>query len=126
MLCQNCKRVDAPTPEEKILITTVLGSISDSPKKYALEELGDNTKGEKVWRAEGCEKCNDTGYKSRMGVHEGMVVDEAVEDLVTKNPSEREIKLAIEPQGILTLLEDGVVKALKGITSLDEITRIIG
>ena len=94
-------------------------------KLYAIEEIGENSGGEKLWRASGCDKCNNTGYKGRIGIYEGIIMDEAIEKIIIENPSEREIKKASEPQGLLDLAEDGVVKVLKGITSLDELERVV-
>ena len=78
-----------------------------------------------MWVSAGCEKCNGTGYKGRIGIYEAILTDEAVEQVVINNPSEREIKKVAIPQGILTMEQDGVVKILAGITSLDELTRVI-
>lgn len=46
----------------------------------------------KIWEAVGCEKCNEAGYKGRIGVFEAILSDEAIENIVNKNPSDREIK----------------------------------
>ena len=79
----------------------------------------------KMWVAVGCEKCNKTGYKGRVGVYEAVLTDQKVEDAVESNPSEREIWAAAKSQGILTMKQDGVLKILKGMTSLAELERVI-
>lgn len=124
-LCVVCKKEDAPNKEEARIIFSTLERIKKENKLYALEEIGGNKDGKKIWRAVGCDKCNQTGYKSRIGIHEGIITDEAIEKIISSNPSEREIKKAAESQGILDLAEDGVVKILKGITSLDELGRVV-
>ena len=78
-----------------------------------------------MWVPAGCEKCNSTGYKGRIGIYEAILTDEAVEQVVINNPSEREIKKAAIPQGILTMEQDGVIKILSGVTALDELARVI-
>jgi len=124
-LCSACKKEDVPNADEAKKISSVLERIKKENKLYAFEEIGENKDGKKFFRAVGCDKCNNTGYKGRIGVHEGILADEAIEKIITENPSEREIERAAVPQGILTLAEDGIVKVLKGITSLEEIERVV-
>ena len=78
-----------------------------------------------VYTAAGCEKCNKTGYKGRVGIYEGMRITPEVNAVVDMNPSEEELEKAAAPQAILTLKQDGVTKILRGITSLDELERVI-
>ncbi len=75
--------------------------------------------------AVGCEKCNNTGYKGRVGIYEAILSDKKIEDAVEMNPSEREIWIAAQGQGILTMKQDGVLKILDGTTSLEELRRVI-
>lgn len=124
-LCENCKKEDSPNDEEAKKINNVVERIKRENKLYAFEEIGANKEGKKIWRPVGCDKCNNTGYKSRIGVHEGILIDDAIEKLIIENPSEREIEKAAIPQGILTLAEDGVVKVLQGTTSLEELERVV-
>jgi len=64
-------------------------------------------------------------YKGRVGIFEAILVDEEIERLISESPSEREIERAARAQGILSMAQDGIVKALQGITSLSELRRII-
>lgn len=64
-------------------------------------------------------------YKGRNGLFEAIVVDEEIEKLITENPSEQEINRTAKKQGILTLAQDGILKALQGVTSLSELRRVI-
>ena len=57
---------------------------------------------------------------------EGIAMDSAIEKIIRENPSEREIRAAGKPQGILTMPQDGVLKALAGITTLEEVERVVG
>ncbi len=117
-LCSSCKKERALTDKEKSVVQNSLSKISD--KSY-LEGL--NT--EKVWEAVGCEKCNMTGYKGRIGIYEAILTDENIERVVIQNPSEREIREASAQQGILTMRQDGIIKILSGITSFDELGRVL-
>ena len=78
-----------------------------------------------VWQNTGCDKCNNTGFKGRIGVYEAIVMDENIERVVKDNPSEREIKKAAKAQNLLDIREDGVLKILAGITTLDELERVV-
>ena len=70
--------------------------------------------------------CGGSGYKGRIGVHEGIVTDTTIASLLAEgNPSEREIKIATLPQNIFDMAEDGIVKVLGGITSLEELERVV-
>ena len=67
------------------------------------------------------------GYKGRIGVHEGIIIDRTIEDLIMNgDPSEREIKKVAEGQNIFDMAEDGIVKILSGVTTLEEVSRVVG
>ena len=79
----------------------------------------------KVFSKVGCEKCNMTGYKGRIGIFEAIKTDEAIEKIIPENPSEREIKKVARAQGILSMREDGIIKTLSGITSFEEVESVV-
>lgn len=116
-LCVNCKKEIPLEGENKKEIETVLQSIED--KSLLPKEVGS------IWEPVGCDKCNQTGYKGRIGIYEAILSDEKIESAVEMNPSEREIWQAAKGQGILTMKQDGVLKILQGITSLSELERVI-
>ncbi len=123
-LCQNCKKPESPTGEEAKTIETILESMKKDgkdPKNFGIQ----NEKEFQIWKGSGCEACNNTGYTGRVGIFEGIKTDEEIEKLMLQNPSEREIKKAATKQGILTLREDGIVKVLLGVTSLDEVQNVV-
>jgi len=114
-LCQFCKEKSAPSAREKKIIDSVLAGI-DREEKHDSGTL---------WRPKGCEKCNNTGYKGRIGIFEAILTDENVERATIQNPSEREIKKAGLGQGILDMRQDGVIKILQGTTSFEELERVV-
>ena len=73
----------------------------------------------------GCEYCNNTGYKGRMAVHELLEITDAVKNLILKGANAEEIKLEAIKEGMRTLYEDGLVKIGKGLTSIEEIKRVL-
>lgn len=120
VLCDKCKK-EISIPKERIeLVDDVLNSIKD------LEEGREfTTKPSVVWSPVGCEACNNTGYSDRIGIHELIITDASIEKIVRENPSEREIKAVAKKQGFLDMRQDGVVKVLQGITSFEELERVI-
>ena len=78
-----------------------------------------------LFRAVGCTSCGKTGYKGRMAVHEVMTVTEDIERLVAERSSAEEIGKIARAQGMLTLREDGMEKVRQGLTSIEEILRVI-
>ncbi len=118
-LCQTCKVKRAATEAEQKIIGAVLAGVVDTTLlPQETHELYDA-------KPEGCEVCGSRGYKGRVGIFEAIFMDAAIEELLRTKPSEREIAHAAKPQGIPTMQQDGVLKILKGITSLDELTRVI-
>jgi type II secretory ATPase GspE/PulE/Tfp pilus assembly ATPase PilB-like protein len=90
------------------------------------DEIGADTGGElTLFRGKGCDHCKGTGYKGRTGVHELMIMSDEIKDLVlTKSPSHL-IRNVANQQGMKTLQMDSVQKILMGITSVDEVLRVI-
>lgn len=72
----------------------------------------------------GCPKCNDTGFKGRLGIFEMFEVDEEIKELILSHPSETDIKKALRQRGFRTMYEDGLNKAKKGLTTKAEVERI--
>ncbi len=109
-LCEKCKVARSTTAEEQNLI----GRIMDQP--VALHT---------IYEAPGCEACGFGGFKGRIGVVEGILVDDAVEAAVINDPREVTILEAAKSQNIPSMQQDGVMKALAGITSLTEVARVL-
>ncbi len=74
---------------------------------------------------EGCEYCNHTGYKGRLAVHELLEMNENIKNLVLKGANSEEIKLEAINEGMRTLYDDGLVKIGKGLTSIEEVKRVL-
>ncbi len=117
-LCPYCKKEVPISKEDKQIVDEIVSKIPD--KEYL-----SGVQTENYFEAVGCDKCNMTGYKGRIGIHEAIRIDANIENVVINNPSEREIRAAAKGQGLLTLREDGIVKVLTGITTLPELRRIV-
>jgi type IV pilus assembly protein PilB len=90
------------------------------------EELGAETNGElHLFRGRGCDHCKGTGYRGRTGVHEVMVMSDTLRDMVLRKAAVHEIRSVAIQEGMKTLQMDAVQKILLGITSVDEVLRVI-
>lgn len=123
-LCVHCKKEKIPTGVEKRTMDTVLDSIKNEGKDLKNYNIDINIPF-KVYSPIGCEKCNMTGYKGRIGIFEAILTDEAIEKIIPQNPSEREIKRVAAHQGILSMRQDGMVKIINGITSYEEVQSVV-
>ncbi len=118
-LCLNCRQEYTPEGKEQTFIERMLPEMQRLRPDLVIPNM--------VFRSVGCEKCTFTGYKGRISIYEGILMDAAVDTLIKEgNPSEREIKEAALPQGIFDMRQDGLAKVFKGITSIDEIGRAVG
>lgn len=107
-ICRNCAEEYVPQPSELFRLG------------YSSSEMRGITF--KVGR--GCAECRFTGYKGRVGVFELLVLNEPVKDAVLKKMTTYEIrKISTETSGLIALLEDGIIKAVNGVTSLQEVFR---
>jgi type II secretion system protein E len=106
-LCRSCRQpVDAKT--------------LDLPKDFPWELLDDRP----LYTAQGCRECRNLGYRGRMGIYELLVTSERVRELCTNRASSWEIKKAALADGMKTLRDDAWKKALRGDTTVDEVTRV--
>ena len=81
--------------------------------------------GRRFFTASGCEACRDSGYNGRIGVFELLRVTDELTDTISRAPSLTELRRIAVAEGLYTLLEDGIRKAGEGITSLEEIARVV-
>ncbi len=112
LLCLHCRE------EEQLPATDLLASVPDFP----LEE------GEKtvtLYRPRGCIRCSNTGYKGRTGVYELLAFSENIRRLTLERRSTQEIKDAAISEGMVTLRRDGLDKVKRGLTSLEEVMRVV-
>ncbi len=115
-LCPHCKKEQALNDTDKTLINRVL---ADMAHKEDIPQM------EKMWMPVGCDKCNNSGYKGRIGIFEAILADKKIEEALQGNPSEREVAAAAKSQGINTMQQDGILKVLRGVISLEELERVV-
>ncbi|KPJ69876.1 type II secretion system protein E [candidate division WOR-1 bacterium DG_54_3] len=96
-----------------------------TPPKEVLEKVAlDTGKEYTFYQGKGCKNCRGTGYKGRTGIFEILLVDDKIRELILKKAPAIEIKQAAVQAGMKTLRDDGILKVIEGITSLDEVMRV--
>ena len=97
------------------------------PAAHILKAIGlrpEIAKKANFMKGKGCSHCNKTGFRGRMGIHELMVMTSAIRDMTFKGEPTQALRKVARKQGMHTLFEDGMIKAMKGQTTIDEILRI--
>ena len=79
----------------------------------------------RLYRPVGCSVCARTGYKGRVALHEVLPITERIERMAVERASSAQIAVAAREEGMQTLRQDGLAKALAGVTSLDEVLRVV-
>jgi type IV pilus assembly protein PilB len=106
-ICTDCRTEYEPGPEQ-------------------LYELGlrpEDVKGKKFYYGRGCDRCNNTGHRGRMGIYELLVVNDDVRDLISSNVSVDEMRNSCRKMGMVTLRESGIKALHKGMTTIEEVVR---
>jgi type IV pilus assembly protein PilB len=84
----------------------------------------DQWKDIKFYRPGGCEQCSKTGYHGRLGIFEVLEADEEIGKMISQKATSEEIEIKAKSKGMFTMVEDGFMKAIQGITSIEEILRV--
>jgi type IV pilus assembly protein PilB len=119
-ICEKCK---AEVQIGDDLKRNVLEEIKMIPKKY-LESVNTKESELKFYKGKGCSECDNNGYKSRMVIAEVLAINEELGGMISTGYNESKIKEYLSNQGMISIKQDGILKALKGFTSLEEIIRI--
>ncbi|CEO87659.1 Type II secretion system protein E [Syntrophaceticus schinkii] len=112
ILCTHCKEAYEISRDE------LLSNIPDFPLDEGEEKLT-------LYRSKGCFRCSNTGYKGRVGIYELLLVNEEIQRLTLKHASSSEINDAAVAAGMTSLRQDGLRKVKQGVTSVEEIMRVI-
>ncbi|MAF13963.1 MAG: hypothetical protein CMI53_03650 [Parcubacteria group bacterium] len=125
-ICQDCIESYTLTKEE---ITKLEKQINLEATLQTLDTEGLITKKQNkdsllFYRGKGCKKCDTSGYKGRIGLYEVLEVTPELNELILKGSSAKDISQKARDQGMLTVLEDGFIKAKTGITTIKEVLRV--
>jgi general secretion pathway protein E len=91
--------------------------------EFRLRELGGEA-APKLYRAAGCEQCSNTGYHGRFTIVELLSITERIRSMILRHPGAAEIERAAREEGMKTMFEDACIKALQGITTMEEVIRV--
>ncbi|MDF1498426.1 MAG: ATPase, T2SS/T4P/T4SS family [Patescibacteria group bacterium] len=119
-LCEHCREEYVPAKETVEKIKEILLKI---PRNNGMEIPTDI---KVLYRSSGCSKCNFIGYSGRIGIYEMFELTINIERIILANTSSSEISEAAREDGMITMQEDGILKALDGTTSLEEVRRVTG
>jgi len=123
-VCPNCAKQSRVTEKELAEIKKEIDNLPQMVKeKIKLPSLNASLT---MKRAVGCGDCNHTGYKSRIGIFEFFQVDEEIRELIIQSPSVMQIAKKAKEKGMTTLKQDGIIKVLQGITTLEEVKSVTG
>ena len=140
-LCSFCRQHYTPTPDEIKNIESLfglsnsrnIGYINRLESQAASEKIGgdaeQNTNGTTItglWKEspEGCDECNHLGFKGRLGIYEVLDVSQTIQRSITTNATSNEIQDEAINDGMVTMQIDGLIKALRGVTTISEVLRV--
>jgi len=119
-ICDHCKESYVPKPQEIELL-----QLEDRVHAFIEEISGGNTLAKlRLYRGVGCKACRNTGFSERVGIFEVLEVNESIRLLITKKSSAEAINNEALEHGMTSLLYDGVEKALRGVTTLEEVIKV--
>ena len=116
-LCPVCRTPAPIQGEDRKTMDVILANIPHADELPANKDT--------MWLPKGCDKCGGLGYKGRIAVVEVILMDHEIEECVRHTSSERDIWKAAKHQKIRRMAQDGVVKVLQGVTSLEELGRVV-
>lgn len=116
-VCEKCATTELPTKEELEALKEGLETIPLNPKPVINETI-------RIPRAIGCPLCNSTGYKGRVGIFEVMRGGEELGEIIFASSSPATIRAFAIKKGMIPLYQDGLLKVLEGVTTLEEVRRV--
>jgi type II secretory ATPase GspE/PulE/Tfp pilus assembly ATPase PilB-like protein/FixJ family two-component response regulator/RNA polymerase subunit RPABC4/transcription elongation factor Spt4 len=108
-VCENCREAVVPDLDQSALLRIPDGFFNG-----------------RVWQGAGCSRCNNTGYKGRLGIYEIFLMTDEYRQLIGTSYKESEILTIAHANGMRSLLEDGLEKVRQGLTTMEEVLRVVG
>ncbi len=115
-LCEQCKTSDDPVPDVLEIIKRAMSGLSKEIRDKYPEPY-------KIYHARGCAKCKGKGIMGRISLHEVFEMTPEVENIIVGGPTSQKLLTEAKRQGMITLRQDGILKALDGIVSIEEVVR---
>jgi len=119
-ICKECRKLVPVSPSVLVKIKESLKEVS---KKTKTPEI---TSALKIPQIKGCPDCNSTGYRGRLGIFEAFLIDDELEQFILASPSISALEEKAIKKGMMTMYQDGLIKVLEGVTTLEEVERVTG
>lgn len=120
-ICSECKEQIQLAPEQMEFVKKVVADIPEASGEKVLAETE-----WKFYKGKGCNKCTNSGYKGRVGIYEVLTMSEEIKTALSDNISEQIVRELAKTQGMTTMQQDGILKVLDGLTTVEEILRVAG
>lgn len=118
--CEHCKKPAEISPEMREIVKRALEKVGNLE-----QEIDPNlVQNLQFYEAPGCQQCNDIGYHGRVGLYEVFRMNNEIRNLISENANTLKIQEAAQKSGMVTLEQAGIIKALQGMTTLDEVYRV--
>jgi type IV pilus assembly protein PilB len=121
-ICNNCKTQYTASSGELKKVKDVLSEINGFNFDNFLQKNGGKIS---LYKGNGCAQCNNTGYKGRLGIFEVLVISEEMRNIIIQKDSAQAIENLAIKQGMMRMMHDGFVKVLQGITTIEEVLRVV-
>jgi len=119
-ICEKCRASYNLSAREKALIS------EDARMRELFAKRGyENLEEVILFKGAGCKLCGDSGYSGRIGIFEVLDIEENIRDLIVKRATSDAIMETARKNGMTTMLEDGIEKAKQGVTTIEEVLRVI-
>ncbi|MDD3006566.1 MAG: type II/IV secretion system protein [Candidatus Pacebacteria bacterium] len=119
-LCEHCKEEYVPSEETMSSLRKILAGIPKNDKMQFPDKF------DKLYRSHGCSKCNFIGYTGRLGIYEIFSMSTNIEKIILANVSTGDMLAAARAEGMISMGEDGILKMIQGVTSVEEVHRVTG
>ncbi len=121
VLCSECKKKVKAGQKASKYISELIERLPPNLKNKVKDKV---KPGIYIFKPQGCKKCNFKGYSGRVGIFESIQMNDSLAEIVIGNPSERDILNEARRQGMILMEEDGLLKVLEGVTTMEEVMRV--
>ena len=119
-VCKKCTKTKKASPQE---LEKFRQEFKKLPKNVKVDEI---SKDLEIPTTVGCKDCNNTGYKGRTGIYEAFLIDDEIEKFILTSPSIAALREKAIKKGMTTMYQDGLIKVLEGITTIEEVKKATG
>jgi type IV pilus assembly protein PilB len=117
-ICENCRKEEAlPQDIEKQIRDTLAGVPEEELLGASMDKI-------RVFHGQGCSTCGNTGYKGRIGIYEVLPVTRSIGEMILNKEPGSKIEAQAHKEGMISMIQDGYVKVVKGVTSIEEVMRV--